>query len=71
MIYLRAPSNTYFGARKHWQINTYMKKYKAIVKASGLWVETIVFAQNSAQAYALFKSIFGSTNVPHMPTEIH
>lgn len=48
-----------------------MKKYKAIVKASGLWVETIVFAQNSAQAYALFKSIFGATNVPHMPTEIH
>ena len=48
-----------------------MKRYKAIVKASGLWVETIVFAQNTAQAYALFKSIYGANNVPHMPTETH
>ncbi|QWD74185.1 hypothetical protein FD961_08980 [Polynucleobacter sp. TSB-Sco08W16] len=48
-----------------------MRKYKATVKASGLWVETIVFAQNIVQAYALCKSIYGASNVPHMPTEIH
>jgi hypothetical protein len=47
-----------------------MHKYKAIVKASGLWTETIVFAQNQAQAYALFKAIFGSANVPHQPQQI-
>ncbi|WP_174222297.1 hypothetical protein [Polynucleobacter necessarius] len=48
-----------------------MKRYKATAKASGLWTEAVVFAQNQAQAYALFKSIIGSANVPHMPTEIH
>jgi hypothetical protein len=48
-----------------------MKRYKTLVKASGLWVETVVFAQSSSQAHALFKSIFGAQNVPHMPTEIH
>jgi len=51
-------------------LNTYMHKYKATVKASGLWTETIVFAQNQAQAYALFKSIFGTANVPHQPTQV-
>ncbi|MDH6301060.1 MULTISPECIES: hypothetical protein [Polynucleobacter] len=47
-----------------------MHKYKATVKASGLWTETIVFAQNQAQAYALFKSIFGTANVPHQPSQV-
>ena len=27
-------------------------------------------AQNQAQAYALFKSIFGAANVPHQPQQI-
>ena len=47
-----------------------MHKYKATVKASGLWTETIVFAQNQAQAYKLFQAIFGSSNVPHQPQQI-
>ena len=47
-----------------------MKRYKTMVKASGLWVETIVFAQSVAQAYALFKSIFGAANVPYQPQQI-
>ena len=51
-------------------INTYMKRYKATVNASGMWVETILYAQNPAQAYALFKVIFGTSNVPHMPQQI-
>lgn len=51
-------------------LNIYMKRYKATVNASGMWVETILYAQNTAQAYGLFKAIFGAKNVPHMPTQI-
>ncbi|MBU3627703.1 MULTISPECIES: hypothetical protein [Polynucleobacter] len=47
-----------------------MKRYKATVNAAGMWVETILYAQNQAQAYALFKAIFGSANVPHQPQQI-
>lgn len=47
-----------------------MKRYKATVNAAGLWVETILYAPNQAQAYALFKAIFGSGNVPHQPLQI-
>ena len=45
-------------------------RYKATVNAAGLWVETILYAPNQAQAYALFKAIFGSGNVPHQPLQI-
>lgn len=47
-----------------------MRRYKAIVNASGMWVETILYAQNQAQAYKLFQTIFGSSNVPHQPTQL-
>lgn len=47
-----------------------MKRYKATVNAAGLWVETILYAQNQAQAYALFKTIFGVANVPHQPSQV-
>jgi len=47
-----------------------MKKYKSTVKAGGIWAETILYAQNQAQAYALFKSIFGAANVPHQPQQV-
>ena len=47
-----------------------MKRYKATVNAAGMWVETILYAQNQAQAIALFKAIFGAVNVPHMPMQI-
>ena len=47
-----------------------MKRYKATVNASGMWVETILYAQNQAQAYKLFQTIFGSSNVPHQPTQL-
>ena len=59
-----------WGAKVNKKLNTCMKRYKATVNASGLWVETILFAQNQAQAYALFKAIFGSSNVPHQPLQI-
>ena len=51
-------------------INIYMKRYKATVNAAGMWVETILYAQNQAQAYRLFQAIFGSNNVPHQPLQI-
>ena len=47
-----------------------MKRYKAIVNVSSMWVETILYAQNQAQAYKLFQAIFGSSNVPHQPTQL-
>jgi glycerol-3-phosphate dehydrogenase len=47
-----------------------MRRYKAIVNASGMWVETILYAHNQAQAYKLFQTIFGSSNVPHQPQQI-
>ena len=47
-----------------------MKRYKATVNAAGMLVETILYAQNVAQAQALFKAIFGSNNVPHMPQQV-
>ena len=52
------------------KINIHMKRYKAIVNASGMWVETILYAQNQAQAYKLFQAIFVSANVPHQPQQI-
>jgi glycerol-3-phosphate dehydrogenase len=52
------------------KLNIVMKRYKAIVNASGMWVETILYAQNQAQAYKLFQTIFGSSNVPHQPTQL-
>ena len=64
---------------KHWtpitralykQLNIYMKRYKATVNAAGIWVETILYAQNQAQAYKLFQAIFGPSNVPHQPLQI-
>ena len=51
-------------------INIYMKRYKATVNAAGMWVETILYAQNPAQAYKLFQAIFGAKNVPHQPLQI-
>jgi glycerol-3-phosphate dehydrogenase len=64
MIYLIKCSK-----RNKW-LNIYMKRYKATVNAAGLWVETILYAQNQAQAYKLFQAIFGANNVPHQPLQI-
>ena len=52
------------------RLNIYMKRYKATVNAAGMWVETILYAQNQAQAYKLFQAIFGANNVPHQPLQI-
>lgn len=47
-----------------------MRRYKATVNAAGMWVETILYAQNQAQAYRLFQAIFGVANVPHQSMQI-
>lgn len=47
-----------------------MKRYKATVNAAGMWVETILYAQNQMQAYKLFQAIFGNSNVPNLPLQI-
>ena len=47
-----------------------MKRYKATVNAAGIWVETILYAQNQAQAYKLFQAIFGYSNVSHHQLQI-
>jgi hypothetical protein len=47
-----------------------MKRYKATVNAAGMWVETILYAQNQAQAYKLFQAICASNNVPHQTLQI-
>ena len=49
------------------KINNVMRRYKATVKANGMWIETILYAQNQTQAYKLFQTIFGISNVPHQP----
>jgi hypothetical protein len=51
-------------------INICMKRYRATVNAGGIWVETILYAQNQADAYRLFKAIFGAQNAPHPPKQV-
>jgi len=48
----------------------FMKRYKTTVNAAGMWVETILYAQNPAQAMKLFQAIFGAKNVPHQPLQV-
>ncbi len=45
-----------------------MHQYKAIVKANGIWVETVVFAQSNLHAYKILQAQFGVSNVPHQPS---
>ena len=47
-----------------------MKRYKATVKVSGVWINTIVFADNSAMAFKLVQGQFGSGNVLSPPQQI-
>jgi len=47
-----------------------MKQFKAMVRVGGLWVNTIVFADNPNQAFQLAKSQFGAGNVMAPPTQL-
>jgi hypothetical protein len=52
------------------QINTYMKQFRATVRASGLVVTTIVFAENTNFATKILQAQFGANNVISIPTQI-
>ena len=47
-----------------------MKQFRATVKASGLVISTIVFAENSNFAIKLLQAQFGANNVIGIPTQI-
>ena len=47
-----------------------MKQYKAQVRASGLVVTTIVFAENTNFAIKILQAQFGASNVIGIPTQI-
>ena len=49
----------------------YMKQFKARVKASGMFVETIVFANSTLEAQKILQAQFGVGNVISIPTQIH
>ena len=47
-----------------------MKQFKATVKVSGVWINTIVFADNIAMAFKLVQGQFGAGNVLSQPQQI-
>jgi len=51
-------------------INTYMKQFRATVRASGMVVTTIVFAENTTFAMKILQAQFGAANVIGTPTQI-
>lgn len=48
-----------------------MKQFKAQVKASGMYVETVVFANSTLEAQRILQAQFGVNNVISIPTQIH
>lgn len=48
-----------------------MKRYKAIVKVSGVVMSTIIFAENPIFAFKLVQQQFGANNVVTPPIEVH
>jgi hypothetical protein len=51
-------------------LNTDMKQFKATVKVGGMWVSTIVFADNPILAFKLVQSQYGAGNVLAPPTQL-
>jgi hypothetical protein len=47
-----------------------MKQFRATVKAGGIWVQTIIFADNSMMAYKLAQAQYGSSNVMGTPVPL-
>jgi hypothetical protein len=47
-----------------------MKQFKATVKVSGVWINTIVFADNSAMAYKLVQGQYGVNNIFSTPQQV-
>jgi hypothetical protein len=49
----------------------YMKQFKAQVRASGMYVETIVFANSTIEAQKILQAQFGVSNVISIPTRVN
>lgn len=47
-----------------------MKQFRVTVKASGLWVQTVIFAENNLMALKLAQAQYGASNVMGMPTQL-
>ena len=47
-----------------------MKQFRATVKAGGLWVQTVIFAENSLMALKLAQAQYGAGNVMGMPIQL-
>lgn len=51
-------------------LNTCMKQFRATVRASGMVVATVVFAQSTLEAQKILAAQFGANNVVSIPTQI-
>jgi hypothetical protein len=47
-----------------------MHQYQALVKANGMMVQTVVFAENVNAALKILQVQFGAGNVASVPTQI-
>ena len=47
-----------------------MHQFRATVKVSGMWVQTVIFADNSTLALKIAQGLYGSGNVQGMPTPL-
>ena len=52
------------------KLNICMKQFRATVRASGLIVRTIVFAENANFAIKILQAQFGANNVIGIPTQL-
>jgi hypothetical protein len=48
-----------------------MKQFRATVRASGMVVMTIVFANSTLEAQKILQAQFGASNVISIPSQIH
>ncbi|HBK43467.1 MAG: hypothetical protein A2X74_06425 [Polynucleobacter sp. GWA2_45_21] len=51
-------------------INIVMKQFRATVRASGVVVTTVVYAENTTFATKILQALFGAGNVISIPAEI-
>jgi hypothetical protein len=52
------------------KLNICMKQFRATVRAGGLIVSTIVFAENANFAIKILQAQFGANNVIGIPTQL-
>jgi hypothetical protein len=52
-------------------ISSYMKQFKATVRASGMVVTTVVFATTVVEAQKILTTLFGVGNLVGTPSQIH